>query len=142
MPRARIRKSVLGSGLPGGVPGRREEFILRSARRMDQFTYDFSVDGATDFLSGRFLPVDAIVKSITVDVQTAVTGATDAVLKCGSQSLTASTDLTSLSGIATIALTDTDGIKITSLSELQIDFTAAPTAGKIRVFVEYFEGNE
>ena len=141
MPRAKIRSKQ--GKIAGGAPaGSREEYVLRSARRCDQFTYDFAADGANDFLSGRFLLADTIVKSITIDVQTAVTGATDAVLKCGSQALTASTDLTALSGIATVALTDTDGIKISSLSELQLDFTAAPTAGKIRVFVEYLQGNE
>ena len=141
MPRARLRKSK--KPLVYGTPNSREESVLSSATRCESFTWDFAEDGADDFLSGRLINSDAIIKSITVDVQTAVTGATDAVLKCGSQSLTASTDLTALSGIATVALTDTDGIKVTAdASELQMDFTAAPTAGKLRIFVEYFEANE
>ena len=115
-----------------------------SGRRCESFTYSFADDGASDFLSGRFLPANAIIKLLTLDVTTQPTGATDAVLKVGSQSLTASTDLTALAaGIHTVALTDTDGIKVTTAnSELQIDFTAAPTAGAFRVFVEYLVPNE
>jgi len=141
MPRARLRKNK--GRLVYGTPNSREEAVLDSAKRAESFLWDFSADGASDFLSGRYLPANAIIKSITLDIQTAVTGATDALFKCGAQTLTASTDLTALSGIATVALTDTDGIKVTSAnSEISLDFTAAPTAGAFRVFLEYLSVNE
>lgn len=140
MPRARLRQKA--KPLVHGTPNSREESVLKSARRCDQFTYDFSTDGDSDFSSGRLLRAGAIVKTITVDVLTAVTGATDAVLKCGSDALTTATNLTLLSGVDSIATVDADGVKVSAQSELNIDFTAAPTAGKIRVFVEYLEANE
>ena len=141
MPKAR-RKLNAGK-LSVSFPAKRDEAVLNAGgSRSESFVYDFSEDGAADFSSGRYLPEGAIVKALTVDVQTAVTGATDAVINAGATALTAATDLTALSGIATVALTDTDGIKLSADSELNIDFTAAPTAGKVRVFVEYLLPND
>lgn len=143
MPKARTK--LKAGFLTGGKANKREEAVLNFASRCDSFLYDFDLDGgtaSTDVEFKRSLPSGAIVKSITVDIQTAFAGATDAVLKAGSTSLTAATDLTALSGIATIALTDVDGIKLSEASELKLGIVTAATAGKARFFVEYLMPNE
>lgn len=143
MPKARTK--LKAGFLTGGKPNKREEAVLNFANRCDSFLYDFEKDGgtaSTDVEFKRSLPAGAIVKGITADIQTAVTGAVDATIDAGSTSLTAATDLTALSGIATIALTDTDGIKLTEASELKLAIATAATAGKVRFFVEYLMPNE
>lgn len=141
MPKTKTRLPA-GNLATGKISTRDEAVLNDGGKRCESFVYDFGQDGAADFNSGRLLPEGAIVKALTFDTQTAVTGATDAVIKAGSTALTAATDLTALSGIATIALTDTDGIKLSAASELNLDFTAAPTAGKFRLFVEYLLPND
>lgn len=141
MPKAKLRTKT-GELAVSRVSSRDRAVLAEGGSLCESVLWDFSVDGAADISLGRNVPNGAIIKAITCDVQTAVTGATDAVIKAGSTSLTAATDLTALSGIATIALTDTDGIKLSADSELNLDFTAAPTAGKIRLYVEYLLPND
>jgi len=139
----KARRKLPSGKLAVGFPAKRDEAVLDAAGvRCESILWDFAVDGAVDIAFGRHIPEGAIVKAVTVDVLTAVAGATDAVLKAGATALVAATDLTALSGIATIALTDVDGIKLAVSSELNIDFTAAPSAGKLRVFVEYLLPND
>lgn len=139
----KARRKLESGKLAVGFPAKRDEAILDAGGyRSESVLYDYAEDGAADHNFGRHLPEGAIVKAITVDVLTACAGATDAVLKAGATALVAATDLTALSGIATIALTDTDGIKLAADSELNLDFTAAPSAGKLRFFVEYLLPND
>jgi hypothetical protein len=141
----KARTKLQSGKLAVGYPSKRDEAVLdEGGSRCESVLYDFSEDGGAtgDINFGRLLPNGAIVKAITADVQTAVTGATDPVLKAGSTSLTAATDLTALSGIATIALTDTDGIKLTADSELKLTIATAATAGKVRFYFEYLLPND
>lgn len=141
----KARRKLVSGFLAVGFPSKRDEAVLNaSGVRCESVLYDFSEDGgaAGDVDFGRLLPEGAIVKSITCDIQDAVTGATDAILKAGATSLVAATDLTALSGIATIALTDTDGIKLSVESELKLTIATPATAGKVRFFVEYFLPND
>ena len=143
--RARLREKA--GNLTGGIPGSREEGVLNSARRSESVLYDFAEDGGAvgTITFGRVIPAGAIIKSITLDIQTAVTdaGSGTTVVKAGATILTAATDITALSGIAIIALTDTDGIKVSVASELKITLAvAAITAGKVRFFVDYLMPND
>ena len=89
----------------------------------------------------RLIPAGAVIKSITTDEQTVLIsgGSATITVKAGSTALTAATAFdTGFAGIGTIALTDTDGIKLSADSEINIAIAgAALTDGKVRFFITY-----
>jgi len=140
------RAKLPAGKLAVGFPAKRDEAVLNAGgARCESVLFNFASDGGAigDISFGRKLPAGAIVHKITVDVQTAVLGATAVTLKAGSLALSAATDLTALSGIASIAPLDADGVKVVSEGELKISIaTAAATAGKLRLFVHYVLPND
>jgi hypothetical protein len=126
---------------PGRVANNREPLssatqLAAFGVRMAKFTYRFSADGATDFLSNYDIPVAARIKSVSVYSEDGVTGATDAVIEVGGNAITGAVDLT-VTGAQAPAVTD----EIES-GEISINFTAAPTAGECTVAVEYIDISE
>ena len=141
----RARRQLKAS--PLHLPAHRDEAVLNAGGiRCASVLYDFSRDGGAigDISFQRLLPEGCIAVKATLDIQTAVVGATSTVtLKAGSTTLSAATDLTALSGIAPLALTDVDGVKVAVSSELKISIAvAAITAGKVRIFVQYLLPND
>lgn len=141
MPSAKYRNKP--GRLATGRANKREEAVLnKGGVRVETYLYNYSVDGGAvgTYESNRFIPAGALVTALRLDVQTAVTGADAVTIKVGSQALTAALDLTALAtGIHSAALTDADGVKIASEGELNIAVaTNAATAGKFRIYVQYF----
>jgi len=127
--------------LPGRVANDRESLssstqLSHFGVRIAKFTYRFSADGATDFLSNYDLSAACRIKSVSVYSAAGVTGATDAVVTVGGTAITGAIDL-SVTGAQAPAVTD----EIES-GEIGIDFTAAPTAGECTIAVEYIDLSE
>jgi len=126
---------------PGRVANKREALSGATQAshfgvRIAKFTYRFSADGASDFLSNYSLPVESRIKSVSVYSAAGVTGATDAVVEVGGTAITGAVDL-SVTGAQAPAVTD----EIES-GEISINFTAAPTAGECTIVVEYIDLSE
>jgi hypothetical protein len=141
------RKKIQAGNLH--LPSSRDEAVLNaSGIRVESVLYDFSQDGgAVGTISfGRFIPSGAIINKITSDEITALTssGSATVTVKAGSTSLTAALAFdTGFAGIGDAALTDTDGLKLSADSELKITIgTAALTAGKLRLYVQYLLPND
>jgi hypothetical protein len=85
-----------------------------------------------------FIPAGAIIKSITTVEGVALAGGTNVTFKVGSQSLTAAIALADFTGVDAHALTNADGLKVTSTGALNIVTTGTFSAGDITTYVEYF----
>jgi len=127
----------------------REEAVLdKGGLRMASVLYDFSVDaGAVGTLTfGRVLPAGAIVTKIIADELTNVTsgGSATVQLKAGSTNLTGAIAIADLAGLTAPALAGSvAAIKLSAASELSLAIaTAALTAGKVRLCVEYMLPND
>lgn len=130
--------------------GKREAAVLASASlNMHNFLYDFSVDGgAVGTISFKnLLPKNAVVVRLYSDVQTVVTSGGSATIKI----VAGSTDLTTAQAFSTeyddlgphllTLASSAVAIKPSSSasSELKLVIgTAALTAGKVRISIEYF----
>ena len=129
-----------------GRVNKREAAVLQFSKQVQAVTWDYAVDGGAidpnGIGFGVKLPAGAIVTGITVDKESAVTGATSAVLNAGSTALTATLNLVLIantSHISTLAGSAT-AIKLASASELKLVISSsAGTAGKVTFYVEYLE---
>lgn len=144
------RRKLKAGVLATGFPSRRDEAVLNAGGvRADSALYDFSVDGgAVSTISlGRNIPAGAIVTNIITDELTALTsdGAATVQVKAGSTALTDALAFdTAFTGADTHALASSaEAIKVSAESEISIAIaTAALTAGKLRVIVQYVLPND
>jgi hypothetical protein len=128
--------------LPGplvyGSVNAREAAVLEFAKQLICVEWDFAVDGnGTSPTFGVKLPDDCIVTDCWLDTITPVAGATFQPT-AGATALTAAQTLSS-SAVTKPALSTAAGIKVSSTSELGATLSAAPTAGKVRVYVEFMK---
>lgn len=134
-------KRTQAGPLTEGRTNKREAAVLQFAKQLSTVTYDYSKDGGAvgTYLFGQSLPAGAIVTNVWTDEETTVAGATSITLKAGSTALTGAVDFTGDAGIQSRALAGSAaGIKVTSLSELQIAIATNPaTAGKVTFYIEW-----
>lgn len=128
--------------LPGplvyGSVNAREAAVLEFAKQLICVEWDFAVDGnGTSPTFGVKLPDDCIVTDCWIDTITAVAGATFQPT-AGVTALTAALTL-SAPGVTKPALSSAAGIKVSATAELRATLSAPPTAGKVRVYVEYMK---
>lgn len=127
--------------LTTGRVNKREAAVLNFAKQVQTVVWDFSVDGGAigDILFGVKLPAGSIVTNVWVDKEVAVTGATAVTVSAGATALTAQFDLVAAATTASRALAGSaTAIKLSAASELKLSIaTAAGTAGKVAIYVEY-----
>lgn len=133
---------------PGKYPrkmNKREAGVLgKFAKQVATVLYNFSNDGgAVGTVSfGAQLPANAVVTAIYSDEQTNITsgGSATLQLKAGSTNLSDAIAIASFAGNKSHALASSaTAIKVTSASELKLAIaTAALTAGKVRLAVEFY----
>lgn len=126
---------------PGKVANDRESLssatqLSNFGVRLAKFTYRFSADGASDFLSNYDLPAASRIKSVSVYSEAGVAGATDAVIEVGGTAITGAVNL-STPGAQAVAVTAE-----TESGEIGISFPTPPTAGECTVAVEYIDLSE
>jgi hypothetical protein len=128
--------------LANGSINAREAAVLEFAKQLICVEWDFSVDGnGTSPTFGVKLPSDCVVTDCWLDTITPVAGAT---FKPTLPTLSPAVDITaaqtlSSSAVTKPALSTAAGIKVSSTAELGATLSAAPTAGKVRVYVEYMK---
>ena len=104
--------------------------------RTAKFTYRFSADGASDFLSNYDLPASSVIISVATYSAAGVTGASDVDIQAGGVDVVTAADFTTTGAVAqTIA-------SATESGEIGLVFNAAPTAGEITVAVSYVDLSE
>jgi hypothetical protein len=137
----RLTKS---KGLVHGKVNSREAGVLEFTKQVATLLYDFSVDGgAIGTLSFKTsLPAKAVVTGVFADELTDITSGGSATVKvvAGSTDLTTATAIASFGGATALTLAaSATAIKLASGGELKLTIaTAALTAGKLLVAVEYF----
>lgn len=121
-----------------GRTNKREAAVLEFAKQLACVEWDFSKDGnGTSPTFGVKLPNDCIVTDCWIDTITPVAGATFQPTAGGS-GLTAAQTLSS-AAVTKPALSTAAGIKVSATAELGATLSAAPTAGKVRVYIEYMK---
>jgi len=105
--------------------------------------YDFAVDGGAisdvAIKDTEFIPAGAVVLKVYAAVETAATsgGSATVAVKCGALGVTATTSLGSLAATKTVAFTAAGGTTSPGGNVVVKIATAALTAGKFKIFVEY-----
>jgi hypothetical protein len=138
MPKASSRKA------PGRIALKKESLSSASQLsafgiRVAKFTYRFSGDGASDFLSNYELPTECVIKSVSVYSENGVTNASTVNVQAGGNDLNnAAVDFSLINGAVIITLDN----PIES-GELGLVFGAnPPQAGECTIAVEYIDLSE
>ena len=128
----------LAGQLVYGSVNAREAAVLEFAKQLICVEWDFAADGnGVSPTFGVKLPADCIVTDCWLDTITPVAGATFQPT-AGATALTAAQTLSS-AAVTNPALSTAAGIKVSSTAELGATLSAAPTAGKVRVYVEFMK---
>lgn len=126
---------------PGKVANDRESLssatqLASFGVRVSKFTYRFSSDGASNFLSNISLPAASSILAVSCHSPDGVAGATDVDVQVGGVDIVTAADLSS-SGAQSLTVAST-----VQSGELGLVFNAAPTAGEVTVVVAHLDLSE